>query len=98
MPQPYRSNAMIERAAASLLAGARSLPVPVNVIASGLRLSVEPIALSDDVSGILVVNDSAGVIGVNKDHSAVRQRFTVAHEIGHYVLHRDEEQLFIDKS
>ena len=30
------------------------------------------------------------VITVNENHSKVRQRFTIAHEIGHYILHRNK--------
>jgi Zn-dependent peptidase ImmA (M78 family) len=34
---------------------------------------------------------------VNKLHSPRRQRFTLAHELAHYVLHREEQDLFSDK-
>lgn len=87
----------IERAAEALLAAHQSTPVPVEAIATDLALLIEPTALADSVSGILVVSTGRGVIGVNKSHSFRRQRFTIAHEIGHYVLHRDQAQLFIDK-
>ena len=30
------------------------------------------------------------VIGVNRKHPKARQRFTIAHELGHYVLHRND--------
>ena len=35
------------------------------------------------------------VIGVNALHASVRQRFTIAHEIGHLVLH--EDPVFVDR-
>ena len=35
--------------------------------------------------------DGSGVIGVNSSHSVTRQRFTIAHEIGHFLLHTDED-------
>ena len=34
------------------------------------------------------------VIGINSTHSKARQRFTIAHEIGHLVLHDGE--LYVD--
>ena len=37
------------------------------------------------------------MIGYNRSHVPVRQRFTIAHEIGHYVLHRKSGDLFIDR-
>ena len=39
------------------------------------------------------INNHA-VLGVNDWHADVRQRFTVAHELGHLKLHHDE--LFVD--
>lgn len=90
----------IERRAADLLstANAHALPVPVDRIAHSLGLDIEPAQLGDDVSGLLVVKEGVGTIGVNQSHPPVRQRFTVAHEIGHYMLHRHASGLFIDKA
>lgn len=95
----YRSKKSIEQRAVQLLEehGAMRAPVPVELIAHRLGLVVESAALGNDVSGLLVVKDGRGTIGVNQTHVPVRQRFTIAHEIGHYVLHREEAELFIDK-
>lgn len=41
----------------------------------------------DDLSGLLFREDDQVIIGVNLDHPITRQRFTIAHEIGHYQLH-----------
>ena len=40
-----------------------------------------------------------GAIGYNSAHASVRQRFTVAHEIGHYMLHvkNAHSRLFLDR-
>lgn len=104
MPSPNSTAERPNRAtpdarAAQLLrtSGVTAAPVPVESVALGLGLPVERAELGDDVSGILVVEDGRGVIGVNAAHSRVRQRFSIAHEVGHYVLHRDEAPLFIDK-
>lgn len=72
-------------------------PVRVDLLARRLGLAVEPIELRDDISGVLVVNGEHGTIGYNRQHHSVRQRFSIAHELGHYILHRDKMQLFIDK-
>lgn len=42
---------------------------------------------SDDVSGMLYRRPGAAVIVVNEHHSHHRQRFTIAHEVGHAELH-----------
>jgi Zn-dependent peptidase ImmA (M78 family) len=72
-------------------------PVPVDEVAQYLGLTVEKIQLSENVSGILVLDGDVGTIGVNAGHALVRRRFSVAHEIGHYVLHKTDKSLFIDK-
>jgi Zn-dependent peptidase ImmA (M78 family) len=97
MPAVLSSSKAIERKAEALLTRFKEPPIPVNVVAQLLGLEVEPADLGDDVSGILVVSGDRGVIGFNKAHPLVRQRFTIAHEIAHFVLHRSEHSLFIDK-
>jgi Zn-dependent peptidase ImmA (M78 family) len=51
-----------------------------------------------DLSGFLLrdTRRNAAVIGVNKNHHPHRQRFTIAHEIGHLLLHNVDE-LHVDR-
>jgi Zn-dependent peptidase ImmA (M78 family) len=42
-----------------------------------------------DQSGYFQNRGSFYVIGINSNESQQRKRFTAAHELGHYVLHRD---------
>ncbi len=74
-------------------------PVPVEEIARRLGLRIQRSLLGDDVAGVLLLQDSAdtGVIGVNVAQAHVRQRFTIAHEIAHFVLHRHDMPIFIDR-
>ena len=72
-------------------------PVRIDLLARRLGLLVEPTEFGDDVSGVLVVSKGSGKIGYNILHSPVRQRFSIAHELGHFVLHKNKMQLFIDK-
>lgn len=87
-----------EVTAAALLAEAEqsSLPIDVEGIArtAGATLAFEP--FDGDVSGFLVRNEKQTVIGVNTAHPKTRQRFTIAHEIGHLKLH-DGHPLIVDK-
>lgn len=73
------------------------VPIPVSDIAMCLGLDLEEMELGDEVSGILVVGNGTGAIGYNVIDSPTRQRFTIAHEIGHYILHKEDQELFIDK-
>jgi Zn-dependent peptidase ImmA (M78 family) len=71
--------------------------VDVYAVARDQGLTVIEQDLEEDVSGFLLIRNGRGIIGVNKHHHLNRQRFTIAHECGHYLLHRgDEGQVFID--
>jgi len=74
--------------------GISAPPTPVNDIAEaqGAEVQVEP--LEGGLSGVLYRDGDRKVIGVNGLHADVRQRFTIAHELGHLELHQDE--LFVD--
>jgi Zn-dependent peptidase ImmA (M78 family) len=80
------------------LLAAANYPFPINVedVARSLGISVRQEALEEHVSGVLVIKEAGAVIGVNSAHHPHRQRFTIAHEIGHYQLHRKQAQLFVD--
>lgn len=69
----------------------RSAPIDVNGIAANVGLKIVYEDFTDDISGLLITRDSTGVIGVHSKHALVRQRFTIAHEIGHFVLRHHSE-------
>src|SRR5574341_1385989 len=67
--------------------GVHYAPVDVHAIAKRYAQVVER-ALDSEVSGALVPLETGGwIILVNADHSPVRKRFTIAHELGHLLLH-----------
>jgi Zn-dependent peptidase ImmA (M78 family) len=72
-------------------------PVPVEKIAHVLGLEVRYAPLEGDLSGALIRSHSEQYIGVNSLHHRNRQRFTIAHEIGHFVLHKGIK-IHVDKS
>jgi Zn-dependent peptidase ImmA (M78 family) len=75
------------------------VPVAIEMVAQRLDLTMEAAALGEDVSGVLMVKGDRGAIGYNSTHARVRQRFTISHEIAHYLLHAKRSgkaQLFID--
>ena len=70
--------------------------VPVDVLAAANELGVLIFSapLADKVSGVLLRDPSYGsesgfVILVDQNEPSYRQRFTAAHELGHFVLHKD---------
>ena len=67
-------------------------PVPVERIARSLGIGIKLDAVDDELSGFLVRNKDTGkaIIGANKSHHPNRLRFTIAHELGHFLLHQGE--------
>jgi hypothetical protein len=64
-------------------------PVPILAIIrdAGIIYSEEP--LPDDCSGFVEQKGGLYRIATNSAHSPLRRRFTAAHELGHFVYHRD---------
>jgi Zn-dependent peptidase ImmA (M78 family) len=70
--------------------GIETSPLDVRAVIEKLfsiRVCMEQ--MDREVSGYLERRGSTWVIGINIFHSPRRQRFTMAHELGHYLLHRD---------
>ena len=71
----------------------RAAPVLVTAIARELGLEVYNTSVwTDDISGMIRKEQggsSGYAIYVNGTHPESRRRFTIAHEIGHFILHRE---------
>jgi Zn-dependent peptidase ImmA (M78 family) len=86
--------------------GIQTAPVDVRAIAEGEGIIVITEPFEDEVSGVLVVDGQRATIGVNESHHPRRQRFTIAHELGHHQIHWMEKQaaaateptVFVDSS
>jgi Zn-dependent peptidase ImmA (M78 family) len=77
----------------------RTPPVPVERIAKALGAEIRRSSLDSALSGMVFVRDGIAIIGVNAMHHPNRQRFTIAHEIGHLELHRKqiESEVHVDR-
>lgn len=67
----------------------------IHELAKRLGLRIDEEELHDDVSALLIKSPNCGSrsgfrIVVNARHSFERRRLSIAHEIAHYVLHRNE--------
>lgn len=72
--------------------------VPIKDIVKKEGLNLISYDLGENVSGILLIENTVGTIGFGPENSRVRQRFTIAHELGHYLLHKQSRsEVFVDK-
>jgi Zn-dependent peptidase ImmA (M78 family) len=61
---------------------------PARIARDVLGVVVVEVSMPPDMSGMLVREPDRVVIGVNEGHSDPRRRFTIAHELGHFHLHK----------
>lgn len=67
------------------------LPVRVGTLAQDLGITVIATKeLPEGISGSFSKEDGNYVVYVDASHPVVRQRFTIAHELGHFYKHRNE--------
>lgn len=77
-------------------AGVKEPPVQVQKIAGHLGADVRYKSVERDISGFISrQQDGVVVIGINTFHHSHRQRFTLAHELGHLCLHTGKA-LYVD--
>lgn len=67
----------------------KQAPVDVQKIACSAGATISRKAVDDQLSGFLLrrPGNQAPVIGVNRQQAPARQRFTIAHELAHLLLH-----------
>jgi len=75
------------------------LPVDVEGISRSVGLKVIDFPFQEDISGVLVLDEEGATIGYNPNESNVRKRFSIAHELGHFILHarNSTSGMFMDK-
>lgn len=71
----------------------REVPIKLSVLARSLGVRVQAATLPVGISGEIRPDPDRPdqfLIRVNRHDSQRRQRFTVAHELSHFLLHRDQ--------
>ncbi|WP_390550800.1 ImmA/IrrE family metallo-endopeptidase [Qipengyuania sp. MTN3-11] len=87
-PRITKARAKGERVAALLLdrIGSIALPIPIKEIAISEGCAIRSAALEDDLSGMAFIKEGQKHIVYNALHHINRQRFTIAHELGHHLM------------
>lgn len=81
-----------EKTAENIIIKLKITTAPVNVeyIAEKCDIQIRK-AAAKDISGLLYRKDGIAFMGINSEESSVRQRFTIAHELGHFFLHHSKD-------
>lgn len=64
-------------------------PVQLGKLAKELGVSIKVASLGTGISGQISREGSQYIIRVNRNEARERQRFTIGHEIAHFLLHKD---------
>src|SRR5437870_1438636 len=85
------TRAWVEHAATALLMNIdiSKAPSPIGRIAKQLGAHIHYYPFDEEISGMIHIRDGEPIIGVNPLRHPHRQRFSVAHELGHLQLHRN---------
>lgn len=65
--------------------------IPVERIAKACGADIQVENFNNEISGLLLRTASQTTIAVEAKQAPTRQRFTIAHELGHLLLHKGEE-------
>jgi Zn-dependent peptidase ImmA (M78 family) len=64
-------------------------PVRLGALARELGVKIKVSSLGPGISGQIAREEDGYTIRVNRNEARERQRFTIAHELAHFFLHRD---------
>lgn len=85
--------------AQTLLKTAHILEAPVDVekIAKMLGFTIIPFPFPEKRKGLVLIENGVKAIGINEKHPTTLQRYTIAHELGHFINgHSHFENEFIE--
>ena len=95
---PLAEMKKITKKTAQQLVAEYGTPIDLMKILHDENISLKREVMEESISGMLVINKDDATVVVNSSHHHTRQRFTIAHECGHYFLHADSANAFIDQS
>lgn len=75
----------------------KGFEIDVYKLAEAFSIRIHEKALGGEASGLLVIKDGKAAIGIELDQIPQRKRFTIAHELGHFFLHREFKNTFVDE-
>ncbi|PSU42135.1 hypothetical protein C9J12_29200 [Photobacterium frigidiphilum] len=67
-----------------------SFPIKIGAIAKEFGIVVKRSTLKPGISGVIKESDGVVLVKISRHDSVERQRFTLAHEIAHFLLHKDK--------
>lgn len=96
---PLAAMKKITKKTAQQLVAEYGTPIDFERLLKDEEIALKREVMEESVSGMLVIKNADTTIVVNSSHHHTRQRFTIAHEFGHYFLHANANgSAFFDQS
>lgn len=68
----------------------KEIPIPIVKLANSFNIEVYKVSdMKSDISGAIINENGIYTIYTNKNELEYRRRFTIAHELSHFMLHKD---------
>ena len=68
----------------------KEIPIPIVKLANSFNIEVYKVSdMKSDISGAIINENGIYTIYTNKNEPEYRRRFTIAHELSHFMLHKD---------
>jgi len=76
-----------EESARAFVGDLFSIPLDLDALCAARGITVLRKELNDELSGMALIEGEQRFVIVNSKHHQNRQRFTIAHEVAHHVIH-----------
>jgi Zn-dependent peptidase ImmA (M78 family) len=77
--------------------GIKVNPLDIEGLLKAYEVNIRRRPMEDEISGHLEATEDGWYVTINSLHHPRRQRFTLAHELGHFLLHSGERKDFLDR-
>lgn len=75
----------------------KKLPINIRKIMADKGIIVKDIELPDKISGVLDTRGEQPIVLIQKEHGEKRKRFSLAHELGHFILNSSPRSIYLDR-
>lgn len=74
------------------------MPLDIHALVSQYGIEVQGRKMERSIPGMMVTTKSSALVTINENLPLNQQRFTLAHLLGHFVLHGKSAEVFVDRT
>ena len=74
-----------------------TIPVKIRQIMVDMNILIKDVSLPNEISGVLDTRGDQPIVLVHDNHGEKRKRFSLAHELGHFILNSSSRAIHMDR-